>query len=132
MSSGPLIHADSLWASGDYGDGWIVAILDTGIDETHPYFSGRINQAQQACFSNAGGAGVGVSLCPSGSPTQTGTNAASVALSGCPGTLCYHGTHVAGIAAGNATGLSGAPAGSMVCAGSRPISRASSADAISR
>lgn len=36
------IRADQVWAAGDTGTGVPVAILDTGIDTTHPEFSGRI------------------------------------------------------------------------------------------
>ena len=36
------IRADKVWAMGDTGKGVPVAILDTGIDTTHPEFTGRI------------------------------------------------------------------------------------------
>lgn len=41
-SSVPKIQAPKVWASGFQGEGIKVAVLDTGIDETHPDFSGRI------------------------------------------------------------------------------------------
>lgn len=113
-----LIRADNVQAAGDDGDGWVVVILDTGIDETHPYFGSRIVLNQQACFSNNNGDGAddgGTTLCPNGQPTQTGLDAASgqyaadVDVAGCVFDLCDHGTHVAGIAAGNANGVLGAP-----------------------
>ncbi len=37
------IRADQVWAAGDTGQGIPVAILDTGIDNSHPEFSGRIS-----------------------------------------------------------------------------------------
>src|SRR5690606_18764970 len=57
----------------------------------------------EACFSNANGAGGQVSLCPNGTPTQTGTGAANANTPAClsgSNQLCNHGTHVAGISAG--------------------------------
>jgi subtilisin family serine protease len=42
LSADTQIRADQVWAKGDTGTGVPVAILDTGIDTTHPEFSGRI------------------------------------------------------------------------------------------
>ncbi len=63
------IRADQVWAVGDTGQAIPVAILDTGIDSSHPEFSGRILQ----CHSEI-----------------TNTNACNDQNG--------HGTHVAGIA----------------------------------
>jgi serine protease AprX len=41
-SSVPKISVPKVWAAGLKGTGIKVAVLDTGIDETHPDFSGRI------------------------------------------------------------------------------------------
>lgn len=41
-SADTQIRADQVWPAGDTGKGVSVAILDTGIDTTHPEFSGRI------------------------------------------------------------------------------------------
>lgn len=105
-SSTKLIGADLTAASGFRGDNWAVVITDTGIDADHPFFSGRV--VVQACYSN--GAGGGATLCPGGGATQFGPGAAEVTLAtglpiancdnGSGGQLCSHGTHVAGIAAG--------------------------------
>ena len=67
--------------------------------------SGKV--VDEACFS-AGGGGLGLTLCPNGTPSQTGAgaadaNSANCNVAGAPAgdrNLCYHGTHVAGIAAG--------------------------------
>jgi hypothetical protein len=91
-----------------------VAILDTGVDADHPFLGDPSRVVAQACFSNAAGSGTGTSLCPNGETSQTTGAAADVEQS--PECLdegdqmCSHGTHVAGIAAGDGTGLSGAPA----------------------
>lgn len=93
-SSLPVINGDDVHARGITGGGQAVAILDTGIDAAHEYFGGRV--AAEACFSAGGD---GESMCPNGQEEQTGAGAAQ-----CDEALCDHGTHVAGTAAGAATG----------------------------
>jgi uncharacterized repeat protein (TIGR01451 family) len=109
------IGADLTWDAGFGGMGQTVVILDTGIDANHPFFGGRV--VDQACWSNAGGAGSGTSLCPDGSNAQAGGDSADALTDQCwvtPGdpatdNICWHGSHVAGIAAGQdaGTGYSG-------------------------
>jgi subtilisin family serine protease len=106
----PLINGDDVHGFGYDGDGTAVAILDTGIDADHPFFAGRI--VSQACFSNAGGAGGGASICAGGGTAETAAGSANIETAACmDGTvnICDHGSHVAGIAAGEATGAAGAP-----------------------
>ncbi|MFI6479769.1 S8 family peptidase [Nonomuraea sp. NPDC050663] len=105
----PLIGADRARSAGYSGEGTAVVVLDTGIDTDHPAFSGRIVDA--ACFSAVSAEYSATSLCPNGAPFQLGPGAADVEIDACTkevssstawaGTLCYHGTHVAGIAAGS-------------------------------
>jgi len=89
-----VVSAPAVWSSGLTGSGIAVAVLDTGVDRSHPFFGGRV--VHEACFSTTYAGQNAVSLCPNGAPSQTGTGAAA------PCTLggCFHGTHVAGIAAG--------------------------------
>jgi Subtilisin-like serine proteases len=104
----PLIGADKVHALGGTGAHQAVAILDTGIDRTHPFLAGRV--VAEACYSNAEGSR-GQSLCPNGQASQVGTGAADATTAACRSggeDLCFHGTHVAGIAAGRK--VTGAPA----------------------
>ncbi|MDP4503059.1 S8 family peptidase [Nonomuraea turcica] len=108
VQSIPLIGADKAHKQGFTGKGTAVAILDTGIDQDHPAFGGRI--AAQACFSATDPVDGSKPLCPNGSQFQIGDGAANAetdaCMTGAPQPqygLCYHGTHVAGIAAGQAT-----------------------------
>lgn len=98
------IDADVLHRSGFDGAGQTLAILDTGIDSSHPFFAGRI--VSEACFSAS-------SSCPNGNPVQLG-GGAGAPCSYDPGG-CNHGTHVAGIAAGSGPEFSGvAPAADLI------------------
>ena len=108
-SSTAHIGADRTWAADFGGQGQAVVILDTGIDADHPFYGGRVDW--QACWSNAGGAGSGVTLCPGGGNSQTGPGSADALtaqyMSG-GSSICDHGSHVAGIAAGRDPGGAGA------------------------
>jgi len=109
--SNPLISAPTAWAAGADGSGVAVAVLDTGVDKNHPFLSGKV--VSEACYSKAGGAGSGTSLCPGGVTSSTAAGSGrncSAAVSGCD-----HGTHVAGIVAGkNATFSGVAPEASII------------------
>ncbi|MFN7827174.1 MAG: S8 family serine peptidase, partial [Acidobacteriota bacterium] len=102
--SGPFIGAPAAWASSDTGSGQMVAVLDTGVDKTHPMITGRV--VTEACYStNSSGNSSGsftTSLCPGRAPSSTEVNSALLCPSG-----CEHGTHGAGIGAGNAVSYGG-------------------------
>jgi len=95
--SGPLVQADQAWSEGYDGTGTVVAVLDTGVESAHPFLAGKV--VEEACYSTTF-SGQSVSLCPNGQDTQLGTGAAAP----CGFGDCWHGTHVAGIAAGNGAG----------------------------
>jgi len=95
IDSVEIVGAVNAWAVGYTGAGWYVAVLDTGLRTSHEMFQGK-NIVEQ-CFAlgdnwydkeNGG--------CPNGKTQMSG-----------PGSAAHydnrygHGTHVAGIAAGN-------------------------------
>ena len=90
----PLIQGDQAWGVGDDGTGTVVAIIDSGVDSTHPFLAGKV--IDEACFSTTT-AGTSQSACPNGTSQQFGPGAAAP----CSLSECIHGTHVAGIATGN-------------------------------
>ena len=89
-----LIHADLAQQEAN-GAGVAIAIVDTGVDAAHPFLGGRV--IAEACFSTNNAAQGATSLCPSGGSEAFGPGAAAPCLL----SNCDHGTHVAGIAAGN-------------------------------
>jgi hypothetical protein len=94
-----------MWAAGYTGSGQVVAVLDTGVDKAHPFLSGKV--VEEACYS-------GNANCPNGLTTQTGVDSGvhcTYAVSG-----CRHGTHVAGIAAGQGSTFSGVAKGANLMA----------------
>jgi subtilisin len=97
--STPLIGAPAAWAAGFAGNGQAVAILDTGLDKTHPFLAGKV--VSEACYST--NSSDTSSVCPGGAPQSTAVGSGV----NCPVPGCEHGTHVAGIAAGKSQAFSG-------------------------
>ncbi|MEN0654171.1 MULTISPECIES: S8 family peptidase [Hyphobacterium] len=94
------IGANLLHQAGIDGTGATIAVLDTGIDYDHPAFAGRISAS--ACFSSTVAEDASLSACAGAVASDTTTpRAASYCYdSEIPLAECYHGTHVASIAAG--------------------------------
>jgi subtilisin len=103
--SGPLVGADIAWQAGYSGNGFTIAVLDTGIDKVHSFLEGKV--VAEACFSTATegvdpvyGPWVTSSLCSAAENINSGEP--------CQGFKeCEHGTHVAGIATGKGDNFSG-------------------------
>ena len=89
QESAPIVQAPTMWANNLTGGGKTIAVLDTGVDRLHPFLGGRV--VEEACYSEG-------SDCPNGQRTQTGTDSGAPCTYAARG--CQHGTHVAGIAAG--------------------------------
>jgi len=101
--SEPIIHAPDVWAKGVNGANQVVAILDTGVDKTHSMLAKKV--ASEACYSTTNAKINYLSICPGGVNSSTAADSGvncSTAWKGCD-----HGTHVAGIAAGNSSTLEG-------------------------
>ena len=84
------------------GLGTTVAVIDDGIQRTHPSFmlNGNSRVVTEACFVTPSGDPSYPRSCPDGSSSRSGAGAAAHHQGD------YHGTHVAGIAAGNSQGTS--------------------------
>jgi subtilisin family serine protease len=96
-----LVGAPGAWSAGYGGAGVAVAILDTGVDYQHPFFVGKYKSG--ACYSsNTASAS---SLCHNGAAADEGPGAGENCADFISG--CYHGTHVAGIAAGASGSIAG-------------------------
>ena len=105
--SGAVIGVPQLRQQGLDGSGQVIVVMDDGIDRNHPFFNnpeGDSRIIDGACFSAEQKSGIPsdiTTLCPNGTATQFGPEAADINLvSACDDNECYHGTHVAGIAAG--------------------------------
>jgi len=98
--STPLIGATKAWAAGYTGADWTVALVDTGVDSSHPFLAGKV--VSEACFSSTVGDRSNT-MCPSGATGSMLPGSGGPCL--LPG--CEHGTHVAGIAAGKGAAFSG-------------------------
>lgn len=97
-----IVGADAAWASGFTGTGQTVAILDTGVDSTHPALNGG-KVVSEACFSTNDSGNSATTVCPGGVTNSTAAGSGVNCAAGVDG--CDHGTHVAGIAAGRAVTL---------------------------
>ena len=95
-----LIGAPQAWSQGYTGSGQAIAVLDTGVDGNHHFLAGKV--VSEACYS---GSGDGTSFCPGGVRESVLSGAGAP----CPPNFddCFHGTAVAGVAAGYGREFSG-------------------------
>jgi len=95
----PQIGADAVHEAGYRGAGATIAVLDTGIDASHPDIAGRV--VGEECFCTE-------QCCPGGTARASGPGSAQ--------SKAWHGPHVAGIIASNGTvaGPGAAPEASIV------------------
>ena len=102
LESTNIVGAPLAWNSGFSGGGQAIAILDTGVDKSHNFLSGKV--VSEGCYSTTYGT-TAKSVCPNGVAESTETDSGV----NCPPNVsgCAHGTHVAGIAAGQGAAFSG-------------------------
>ena len=104
-----IVGADDVFTAGFDGSGQAVAILDTGVDKDHLFFSdgaGGTRVVSEACYTGDF-VNLDTILCPNGMDEDLGSGSAVPCSIG----GCDHGTHVAGIAAGNNLGVVGPTSG---------------------
>lgn len=108
-----LIHTQRAWNVGLTGAGQYLVNLDTGVDKNHSFFGGRV--VYEMCYGTD--LAPFVSICPQ--KNAYGDSPIGTVNSGLPlaGNANFnHGTHVAGIAAGLGSGLSGVARGASIIA----------------
>ncbi|CRI64489.1 putative Subtilisin [Thiocapsa sp. KS1] len=103
LTSVPLVGALGGSFAGYSGLGQVVAILDTGVDKSHPFLGGKV--VSEACYSSDYPLSEITSLCPGRVTASTADGSARNCDTSVSG--CMHGTHVAGIAAGQGSSFSG-------------------------
>ncbi|WP_295428829.1 S8 family serine peptidase [uncultured Thiodictyon sp.] len=125
-TSVPRIGGNLAYNQGWTGAGQAVAVIDTGVQTSHPYFANRVLHDAEACYS---GAYIGylTTLCPNlpadcpevlvangGIPSHTACGSgAGVECTGHGS--CYHGTHVSGIVlSGDSTYRGVAPGANLI------------------
>jgi len=97
----PRIYSSRNSYSYHGGNQWAVAIIDTGVEKSHPFLSGKV--VSEACYSGGGGQPNTQSFCPNGALSSTSNNSGLP----CPLSGCEHGTQVSGVAVGNGNGVDG-------------------------
>jgi len=97
--SNAIIGSPLVWDLGFTGEGTVVAVLDSGVEVSHPHFNGQV--VTEACFSTVNTSLGSTSLCPDSTEEQFGPGAGDDCDTAIAG--CGHGTHVAGTIAGSST-----------------------------
>src|SRR5262249_14753082 len=93
----PRIGAKRAWGGQFTGAGKVIAVIDSGVDKTHSWLSGKV--VSEACYSTTDLGRHYSSVCPLGVTASTdpgsGVPCSVPGLGGVEN--CGHGTHIAGI-----------------------------------
>lgn len=125
--------ANVAWTAGKKGSGAVVAVVDSGVDVGHPFFSALPKTIWEGCFAQSFGSYVApcTAMTANADPVPGSAAPCPMSVSG-----CSHGTHVAGIAVGGAgtTAVSGiAPSAGLIAVNvfsySTALGKASATDA---
>ena len=111
----PQVDADLVHWAGNTGAFRTIAVIDSGVQTNHPFFSARL--VGGACYSTSdpGQPNICAGGVPSGTTTIAAGGSCTHTVGGAPDPACGHGTHVAGIALGSAAPYKGmAPSASLV------------------
>ena len=82
-----LVAAPEAWSAGASGQGQVVAVLDTGVNRTHPYLKGKV--VSEACYSTTSASQNATSLCPGNASSALGPGSAGP----CPATMKLRARH---------------------------------------
>ncbi len=91
------VNVNALQAIGYNGQGYTVAVIDTGVDFSHPFLINK--KAGEACFTAA-------ASCPNKTNQMIGDGSARP--------VHFHGTHVAGIISGSNSAMRGVAPGAKI------------------
>ncbi len=107
MQSVPRVYPHHATAKYNGNNEWAVAVLDSGVDKYHPFLATGTTRKviSEACYSGGYDHPAVSSFCPGGAASSTASGAGEP----CPLSIdgCSHGTHVAGIAAGDGSTFDG-------------------------
>lgn len=84
------VRADRVRARGVDGSGVVIAVIDTGVDGTHPDIADAVRREECFCSAGTVDGSVRAACCPDGTARQSGPGSAA--------SVDPHGPHVAGIA----------------------------------
>ena len=110
----PRIGAPELWGFGYTGAGIAVAVLDTGVDKTHPFLAGSV--VSEACYSTTDAANASSTICPGGGRPRRRSIRRCPTPGPVPQGSATMGPTSRGFAAGSSATLNGVAPGASVIA----------------